>query len=132
APLVSANHAARTLRRLRVHWHYPCPPRTTTKSLRSPDGSAGDQPPSRRLPIDPDVTIDPLERIAEPSTRFVELARRTLVARWDILLVIAAGGALGSLARWALGEAFAGGRGSFPWATALENVSGGLALGVLM
>lgn len=59
-------------------------------------------------------------------------ARRVLAARWDILLVIAAGGALGSLARWALGEAFGGRRDSFPWSTFLENVSGAFALGVLM
>jgi CrcB protein len=59
-------------------------------------------------------------------------ARRTLASRWDILLVIAAGGALGSLGRWALGEAFSTGHGSFPLATFLENVSGGFALGVLM
>jgi CrcB protein len=59
-------------------------------------------------------------------------ARRTLASRWDILLVIAVGGALGSLARWALGEAFSTGDRSFPSATFLENVSGGFALGVLM
>ena len=59
-------------------------------------------------------------------------ARRTLASRWDILLVIAAGGALGSLARWALGETFATSRGSFPWATFVENVTGGFALGLLM
>jgi len=59
-------------------------------------------------------------------------ARRALAGRWDILLAIAAGGALGSLARWGLGEALSPARGSFPWATFLENVSGGFALGVLM
>ena len=47
----------------------------------------------------------------------------------DILLVIGLGGALGSLARWSLGE-WLGGR--FPWATLVENVSGWLALGVLI
>jgi CrcB protein len=56
-----------------------------------------------------------------------------LRSRWDILLVIAAGGAIGSLARWGLGEAFSGGRdGSFPWATFIENITGSFALGVLM
>ena len=49
-----------------------------------------------------------------------------------LLLVIAAGGALGSLARWSVGEAFSSGHGSFPSATFLENVSGAFALGVLM
>ncbi|MDQ1664222.1 MAG: fluoride exporter [Actinomycetota bacterium] len=51
---------------------------------------------------------------------------------WDILSVVAAGGALGSVARWALGEALGGSPGRFPWATLLENFSGGFALGVLM
>lgn len=54
----------------------------------------------------------------------------TLRSRWDILLVIAVGGAVGSLARWGLGEAFSG--SSFPWATFIENVTGSFALGVLM
>jgi fluoride exporter len=66
------------------------------------------------LPVDPDVAVS-----GHP-------------AQWDILLVIAAGGALGSVARWALGEAIPSGHGSFPWATFLENVSGGFALGVLL
>jgi fluoride exporter len=90
------------------------------------------QGPSDRLPIDPDVSarLDDVRRDA--ASRFWPQVRRTLANRWDILLVIAAGGAVGSLARWALGEALAAQRGSFPWATFLENVSGGFALGVLM
>jgi CrcB protein len=55
-----------------------------------------------------------------------------LVSRWDVLLVIAAGGALGSVARWGLGEAFADAVGSFPRATFVENVGGCFLLGVLM
>ena len=57
---------------------------------------------------------------------------RLLRDRWDILLVIAAGGALGSLARWGLSEALARPRGSFPLATFTENLSGAFALGLLM
>lgn len=57
---------------------------------------------------------------------------KDLASRWDILLVIAAGGALGSLARWGLGEALADSGGDFPWATFLENVTGAFTLGVLM
>jgi len=53
-------------------------------------------------------------------------------AGWDILLVVAAGGALGSLARWALGQALIAPPGGFPWATFLANVSGAFAIGVLM
>lgn len=55
-----------------------------------------------------------------------------LLSRWDVLLVIAAGGAIGSLARWGLGEALDAGAGDFPWATFVENVSGAFALGVVM
>jgi fluoride exporter len=57
---------------------------------------------------------------------------RAGVAEWDILLVIAVGGALGSLGRWGLGRALVSSGGRFPWATFIENVSGGFALGVLM
>lgn len=48
----------------------------------------------------------------------------------EILLVVAVGGALGSLARWSLGEWLDS--TAFPWATLIENVTGSLALGVLM
>ncbi len=66
--------------------------------------------------------------------------RRTLAAetahlvrqRWDILAVIAVGGAAGSLGRWALSEALPHSPGRLPWATWVENVTGALALGVLM
>jgi fluoride exporter len=66
------------------------------------------------LPVDPDV--DP----------------RDPPAGADVLAVIALGGALGSLARWGLGEAAGTPAGAVPWATVVENVSGSLALGVLM
>ena len=59
-------------------------------------------------------------------------ARHLLRDRWDVLLVISAGGALGSLARWALGEAIPHGPGEVAWATWLANVSGAFLLGVLM
>ena len=52
-----------------------------------------------------------------------------------VLPVVALGGALGSLARWGVSEAVDGtgavGDG-FPWATFLVNVTGCLALGVLI
>lgn len=44
-------------------------------------------------------------------------------------LAVALGGALGSLARYWLGEALRG--GSLPWATILANVSGSLAIGLI-
>lgn len=50
----------------------------------------------------------------------------------DLLAPIAAGGALGSLARWGLTTALPHGGQSWPWATFLANVSGCLLLGALM
>lgn len=50
----------------------------------------------------------------------------------DLLAPIAAGGALGSLARWGLTTALPHGGHSWPWATFLTNVSGCLLLGLLM
>ncbi len=55
-----------------------------------------------------------------------------LQGRWDVLAVIAAGGALGSLARWALSEVFPRGDGQVAWGTVLANLSGAFLLGVLM
>ena len=52
--------------------------------------------------------------------------------RWDILLVVAAGGALGSLGRWALAEALPHGEGHVAWGTFVANVTGAFLLGVLM
>jgi fluoride exporter len=52
--------------------------------------------------------------------------------RGDVLAVIAAGGALGSLARWALTEMLPAGRHEVAWATWTANVMGSFLLGVLM
>ena len=49
-----------------------------------------------------------------------------------VLLSIGAGGAVGAAARWAVAQATPAGPGQFPWATFAVNVSGCLALGVLM
>nr|WP_218861661.1 CrcB family protein [Nocardioides panzhihuensis] len=52
----------------------------------------------------------------------------------DLLAPIAAGGALGSLARWGIAEALPQSpqESTLPWATLLTNVSGCLLLGLLM
>lgn len=82
------------------------------------------EPFETELPVDPDVP--------SASPRLHRRAWQTLQDRWDILLVIAAGGALGSLARWGLEEAMPHQSGRLAWSTAITNVSGAFALGVLM
>ena len=47
------------------------------------------------------------------------------------IAAIAAGGALGAPARYAIGEALHASPGTFPWATFLINVTGCLAIGFL-
>lgn len=72
-------------------------------------------------PVDPDVDLHlPLDRS--------ELVRHHL----SILTAIAAGGALGALARQLVGEALPTTTGAFPWDTFLINVSGSLLIGILM
>jgi CrcB protein len=46
-------------------------------------------------------------------------------------VLAALGGALGALARWAVGEAFPHSPGAWPWATLLVNLTGCLLLGAL-
>ena len=82
------------------------------------------EPLETELPVDPDLPA------VAPRVR--PGSRRALADRWDILLVIAAGGALGSLARWGIDEAWPHLAGRLAWSTLLENVSGAFALGVLM
>ncbi|MFT4083897.1 MAG: fluoride efflux transporter CrcB [Nocardioides sp.] len=76
------------------------------------------------------------DRRADPSPdRPPRPARPTLAelgrAHADLLPVIAVGGALGSLARWGLAEAWPH-RSGFPFATFVTNLSGALLLGMLM
>ena len=72
------------------------------------------------LPIDSDTAVED-----EPR-------RRTGSRRWDIALVIAAGGASGAAARYGLNQAWPTQPGAFPWATFTENVVGCLLIGALM
>ncbi|WP_217361347.1 fluoride efflux transporter FluC [Aeromicrobium stalagmiti] len=83
-------------------------------------------------PVDPDV---------ESSDRVIDRGRAghrlravtsVLCERWDILGVIAAGGAAGAIGRGALLDAFPHRLGELPWATVAINASGSLLLGVLM
>jgi CrcB protein len=79
----------------------------------------------RGLPIDSDTAGD---TVAEGRHRWRVFVR----SHADVLAVISAGGALGSLGRWGVGELLQWSGTTFPWATFLVNVSGALALGVLM
>jgi CrcB protein len=56
----------------------------------------------------------------------------TLRRRAGVLLVLSAGGALGSLARWGAGLVLPVPAGGFPWATVLVNATGAFLIGVLM
>jgi CrcB protein len=69
------------------------------------------------FPVDPDVT-----RAADVSPR----------VHADVVAAIAAGGALGALARWAVAEALPHSGGQVPWATLITNVLGCFLIGVLM
>ncbi|MBW8485699.1 CrcB family protein [Actinomadura sp. PM05-2] len=71
--------------------------------------------------MDPDVDLH------VPRQR-AEMAR----APWPTLGAVSAGGAIGALGRYGLGQAFPAGPGAFPWATFAINVSGCLLIGVLM
>lgn len=51
---------------------------------------------------------------------------------WWVPAVIAAGGVIGSEARYGVSLLLPAGGASFPWATVTVNVAGGFALGVLM
>lgn len=67
------------------------------------------------FPVDPDVEVPP------PSHLHA-----------SVLAVVAMGGALGALARWAVAEALPHDPGRFPWSTFSVNVAGCLLIGALM
>ncbi len=72
------------------------------------------------------------DRQPRRGPRFTAQARHVLRTRWDILLVIAAGGALGSLARWGVADALPHRGTEIPASTWLANATGSLVLGGLM
>lgn len=79
----------------------------------------------RGLPIDSDTAGD---TVGEGRHRWWQF----VLSHADVLAVISAGGAIGSLGRWSVSELLPWSGTTFPWATFLVNVSGALALGVLM
>jgi CrcB protein len=84
---------------------------------------------SSRPPAEPDTPPRP-EAGARESPFAAYRPRRH--RHWDVLLAIALGGGLGSLARYLVGDALPTAPGQFPWSTFLINISGGFALGWLM
>jgi CrcB protein len=94
-------------------------------SVDDPDDRHGRHDRHPDLPVDPDVAPSDLSRSSQPAAR--PPARRR-----DILLVVALGGALGSLGRWSVARALPHHAGSVPWSTVTANVTGCFALGVLM
>lgn len=76
---------------------------------------------SQVLPVDSDVDL----RVEPHRTEL----RRT---PWAVMLAISAGGGLGGLARFGIGEVLPAVSGGFPWATFGVNVSGCLLIGGLM
>ncbi len=85
----------------------------------------------RVVPIDPDLApSDP----GEPAVgrRSGTGRRRTSRARPGVLAAIAAGGALGTPARYEVAQHIHVTPGSFPWATFVTNVSGSFLLGFLL
>lgn len=84
------------------------------------------------LPIDPDLDpVDPSEPAAghRPVATDKAPPRRTDPR---VLAAIAAGGALGAPARYAMAEWIGVGGSGFPWATFWTNVSGAFVLGALL
>ncbi|MGW2678341.1 fluoride efflux transporter FluC [Streptomyces sp. NPDC001436] len=68
--------------------------------------------------IDPDVDLHVPDQRAEPQGR--------------VLTAVAAGGALGAAARYAVALLWPAGPAGFPWATLWTNVAGCALIGVLM
>ena len=75
-------------------------------------------------PVDPDVTPE--------DVRTSELDHALVRDRLDVLGVIAAGGALGAVARYAAGELWPHASDGVPWATLGVNAIGSFLLGLLM
>ena len=75
-------------------------------------------------PVDPDVTPD--------DVRTSEADHALVRDRLDVLGVIAAGGALGAVARYVAGELWPHAAQGIPWATLGVNVIGSFLLGLLM
>jgi fluoride exporter len=101
--------------------HDPEPPHRPPRRRRRP----ARHDPHPGFPVDPDVTETDVPRVPGQAFHLVR-------ARRDILLVIAAGGALGAAGRYGVAVALPHDADAFPWSTLATNVAGCFALGVLM
>jgi fluoride exporter len=97
----------------------------------SPSGEVREPGPALESGHSP-ATESARPRGAERARHFWRKGRDAVVFRRDILLVIAVGGVLGSLCRWAVGLALPRPPNGFPWATFTVNVSGCALIGILM
>lgn len=73
--------------------------------------------PRPELPLDPDTPSRPT---------------RPLHLRWDAVLAVAAGGVVGTAARYALALGTPTTSGAWPWATFVVNIVGAFVLGALL
>lgn len=96
--------------------------RPASERARSTDGETAE----RRDP-DADLIIDPDAEVALPADD-VHWLRDEI----DIVLSIGIGGFFGTLGRYAVGDVWTQHAASFPLATFVLNVSGSLAIGVLL
>jgi fluoride exporter len=96
-------------------------------TAREPRPAGRDQP----LPADgPAPATDTTPAAAHPAAPPADTPARAGTA--DVHLVIAAGGAVGGLARWGIGELLPTRGGAVPWGTLLVNTAGCFLLGLVM
>ncbi len=81
------------------------------------------------LPVDPDLAPDDP---GEPSSVHHPIPHVPRASQYRVLIAIAAGGFLGTLARYLLELLWVSAPGHFPWPTFVVNTSGSLLLGVLL
>ncbi|RLV50972.1 CrcB family protein [Nocardioides mangrovicus] len=82
----------------------------------------------------PDESPDHLDRPGRTGSEPEDTDRdrpRPPRLEWDVVGVVAAGGAIGSVARWGVGELVPHAAGAFVWSTFLDNVPGAFLLGLL-
>jgi fluoride exporter len=79
----------------------------------------------------PDGPDDALERIEDEESEF-QPERTSMREQGSVLVVIAVGGALGSLARYGMARWIHVAPGTFPWATFWTNMTGAFVLGLFL